>query len=156
MEDQEAARQVVGWVFILVPIIFVYKFGKWYRELSKVSLSARTQGVITSSNLSSVMTHSAANSVWSPRIKYSYSVDGREYSSSRIGLIHVYWAKFLAKLIYAKYTLGAEVTVHYDAHKPTTCALEPNSWRILVGALVLFALIFPLLGILALSGIIGQ
>jgi hypothetical protein len=156
MENQETARQVVGWAFTLVPCIFLYVLGKWYRDLSKTQLPARTQGVVTSSNVSGVAPYASVNSVWTPRIEYSYSVNGREYTSCQIGLVDVYYAKFIAKLLYSRYTEGAIVTVHYDPEKPNTCALHPNSWKFIVGSLIVFVLVFPLIGILALFGRIGQ
>ena len=156
MENQETVRQVVGWAFTIFPCIFLYVFGKWYRNLSRTQLPAQTQGVVTSSNLSGVAPHASANSVWTPRIEYSYAVDGRDYSSSQIGLVEVYYAKFIARWLYSKYTEGASVTVHYDPKRPKKCALHPHSWKFIVGALILFALVFPLIGILALSGKIGQ
>jgi hypothetical protein len=156
MESQDTARQIVGCAFILVPSIFLYIFGKWYWRLSKTRFSAQTQGFVTSSNISSVSPHASANSVWTPRIKYRYSVSGRDYTSSQIGLVDVYYAKFIARWLYSRYTEGASVTVHYDPNSPKTCALHPNSWRFIVGAMILFVLVFPLIGMLALLGKLGQ
>jgi hypothetical protein len=156
MDNQDTARQVVGWAFTLVPCIFLYVFGRWYRNLSTNHLAAQTQGVVKSSNMSGVTPHASANSVWTPRIVYSYSVNGREYYSSQIGLVDVYYARFIAKMLYSKYTEGASVTVHYDPKNPKTCALHPNSWKFIVGGMILFTLVFPLIGVLALLGKIGQ
>jgi len=156
MTDQETARQAVGWAFILGSTIFIYIFGKWYWQLSKIRLTAQTSGVVTESNMSEVTPSASANSVWTPRIKYSYSVEGREYTSSQIGLIDVYYAKFIARMLYSKYTEGARVTVYYDPKKPKTCALHPNSWKFIISTMMLFILLFPLIGILALFGKLGQ
>jgi hypothetical protein len=156
MDNQDTTRQVVGWAFTLAPFIFLYVFGRWYRNLSKNHLSAQTQGVVKSSNMSGVAPRESANSVWTPRVVYSYSVDGREYTSSQIGLVDVYYAKFIARMMYFKYTEGAIVTVHYDPKKPKTCALHPNSWKFIVGGMILLTLVFPFIGVLALLGKIGQ
>lgn len=156
MDNQETARLAVGWVFTLVPCVFLYIIGRWYRDLSKNRLSAQTQGVVKSSNMSGVTLHTSANSVWTPRIIYSYSVNGKNYVSSQIGLVEVYYAKFIARLLYSKYTEGTPVTVYYDPKMPKTCALHPHSWKYIVGGIILFILVFPLIGILALLEIIGQ
>lgn len=43
-----------------------------------------------------------------------------------------------------------------DPKKPKTCALHPNSWKFIVGGMILVAFVFPLIGVLALLGKIGH
>jgi hypothetical protein len=55
-----------------------------------------------------------------------WQIDNQD-TARQIGLVDVYHAKFIARLLYSRYTEGTPVTVHHDPKKPKGCALYPNS-----------------------------
>jgi hypothetical protein len=91
------------------------------------------------------------NTHYQPDIAYSYSVEGKKYTSSKISVGEPPLDNNVskAKKVQAKYPVGKEVTVWYDPELPESSSLEPGikSGDIMLASI---AAIFFLVGILAL------
>lgn len=89
---------------------------------------------------------------YEPDIAYSYTVDGKKYSSAKItvGDAPLDNNVSAAKRLQAEYPVGTEVPVYYDPELPGSSALEPGTKAgdyMLAG----FAAIFFLVGLFALN-----
>jgi hypothetical protein len=62
-----------------------------------------------------------------PVVKYQYSVEGMEYTGSRIAFGAMNSAPSAANAVVARYPSGASVTVRYDPEKPAEAVLETNT-----------------------------
>jgi len=106
-------------------------------------------GIITRSEID--VSRSDGNTHYQPDIAYSYIVEGKKYSSSKITVGEPPLDNNVskAKKVQVKYPTGKEVTVWYDPELPGSSVLEPGikSGDIMLASI---AAIFFLVGILAL------
>ena len=75
---------------------------------------------------------------YAPKIKYSYTVSGKAYTSDRYayGDTH-FWEERDAKKIVGKYPPGSPVTIYYSSWNPGMSVLAPGvdstAWYLLAG-----------------------
>lgn len=116
----------------------------------------KVRGTIIQSDIRRVETgHGTDKSVsYRPEVRYSYSVEGREYQGMKIHVTEgSSYSHRIAENIHSRYPVGAEVEVSYRPEEQTYALLEPGvrASEILVAA---FMLLFVLLGLLILLGMI--
>ncbi|MEE4214464.1 MAG: DUF3592 domain-containing protein, partial [Bacteroidales bacterium] len=137
----------LGIIFALVGGAIFFVFALPPLQYASSSKSWPTvQGVITRSDID-VWTRDGKTH-YQPDIAYTYSVDGKKYSSSKINAGEQAMDNNVnsAKKIQTKYPAGKEVTIWYDPGLPASSALEPG---IKTGDILLasIAAIFFLVGI---------
>jgi hypothetical protein len=137
----------LGIIFALVGGAIFFVFALPPLQYASSSKSWPTvQGVITRSDID--VWNREGKTHYQPDIAYTYSVDGKKYSSSKINAGEPPMDNNVnsAKKIQAKYPAGKEVTVWYDPGLPESSALEPG---IKTGDILLasIAAIFFLVGI---------
>jgi len=64
---------------------------------------------------------------YKPVVKYQYSVEGMEFTGSRIAFGAMNSAHSAANAVVARYPAGASVTVRYDPEKPAEAVLETKT-----------------------------
>jgi hypothetical protein len=85
---------------------------------------------------------------YEPVVKYSYSVDGKEFKDGRIGFVDVSGGKGAAEKRIAAFASRTDLVVHYNPKDPKEAVLDPKAsgslglfaigiFLIVVGALVL-------------------
>jgi uncharacterized integral membrane protein len=91
-----------------------------------------------------------ASTRYSPRIIYTYSVSGQQYTSDRVVIGARQWhtsqTRAEAKLVYRP---GQQVTVYYNPGKPSQAVLEAGATRGAWGTLAI-GIIFTILGAVVL------
>ncbi|MBN1388385.1 MAG: DUF3592 domain-containing protein [Bacteroidales bacterium] len=137
----------LGIIFALVGGAIFFVFALPPLQYASSSKSWPTvQGVITRSDID--VWNRDGKTHYQPDIAYTYSVDGKKYSSSKINAGEQAMDNNVnsAKKIQAKYPVGKEVTIWYDPGLPASSALEPG---IKTGDILLasIAAIFFLVGI---------
>jgi len=81
---------------------------------------------------------------WLPRIAYSYSVEGKPYSSERISFASAYRPKDVEAVL-NRYAVGQTVPVRYSGNNPTEAVLEPGSNRQVTAQIRMLVICFVLL-----------
>ena len=76
-----------------------------------------------------------------PKISYSYSVDGKAYSSTQVSLAKVVPAKETAPML-TKYPVSQAVSVHYQPGNPAVSVLEAGPNRYVSSHLYYFVYLF--------------
>ena len=100
-----------------------------------------TEGVITFSELNKSRS-SDGKDMYSPSIRYSYSVDGKKHNGTSISTVDGSTsAKSSVKKTLREYATGTNVTVYYDPEFPNTAVLEPGT-GFLFGLLLKLPLLF--------------
>lgn len=62
---------------------------------------------------------------YTPRVTYTYSVSGREFTSDRIGVVTTsYGSRSKADAISSRYPKGGTIQVHHDPKDPSSAYLE--------------------------------
>src|ERR1700677_1526728 len=136
------ASAVLSGIGLLV--IILIPFG--IRKAKKIQSWPSTPGRITASG---VVFSSGRIGVWEPKLSYTYTVDGREYTGKVITLVETDTGSVqLAEAKIAPYPVGREVTVFYNPRKPRDSLLQ-KQWSYgdfvvigLVGAVFLAVGIF--------------
>jgi hypothetical protein len=140
----------MGIIFALVGAAIFFFFALPPLQYAATSKSwPSVPGTITRSEVK--VWKSDGNTHYEPDIAYSYSVEGKKYSSSKItvgdGALDNNVSK--AKRLQAEYPAGKEVDVYYDPDLPESAVLQPgtkSSDLMLAGISALFFFI----GLLAL------
>ena len=83
------------------------------------------------------------HTVYAPRVRYAYEVEGRRYEGERIRFGTYRESETAARAILDRYPAGASVEVHYDPANPAAATLETKTANI---GMLLFAVI-ALLGL---------
>lgn len=89
---------------------------------------------------------------YSPRLKYTYTVQGQTYTGSQItfGFQKSYNSESSAAAVLQRYPVGGQVMVIYDPHNPAEAALERKAGG--VGAGLVIGIIFIALSVCILCG----
>jgi len=107
----------IGW--------FLNKKSKEARALQQAAKNwASTTGKVITSR---VEVSGGDHTTVSPHIVFTYSVYGKEYTSSQIKAGDIHMSSYGSRKAYDtvdKYPVGAEVTVYYDPENPEQSALE--------------------------------
>ena len=140
----------LGIIFALVGSALFFLFALPPLQYSMASSSWPTvSGTVTRSDVD--VWKSDGKTHYQPDIAYTYFVDGKKYSSSKItvGDPPLDNSVAPAKRMQAKYPVGDEVMVYYDPELPESSALEPGtkSGDYLLAAI---AAIFFFVGIIAI------
>lgn len=108
-----------------------------YMEVAKAARWPSAKGrIVTSTSMARTVRSGAGADDMQTRtfakIEYQFSVAGREYRGSRVGIGEDTGNHQVAETI-AKYPPGKEVTVYYNPRRPRECVLERNTppglWR---------------------------
>ena len=153
-----ALMSTIG-VALAVAGVAVFFFGLWrMRQAARTRRWPTVQGTILSSTTASRQgppppplasededAERPPQTLYRPLVKYSYSVDGRSYTSETLGPDDVeHSSERLAREHAARYAPGAPVTVYYDPDDPARAYLEPGihavSW-LLPGLALVFLLV---------------
>ena len=81
---------------------------------------------------------------WLPRVAYSYSVDGKPYSSERISFAAGYRPKEVDAVL-SRYSVGQTVPVSYSPTAPQEAVLEPGSGPHVTATMRILIICFVLL-----------
>jgi hypothetical protein len=125
------------------------------RQKSKVSATwPTTTGKILTTDI--VAHHSSGSSghgsgtrsSYEPVVKYSYSVDGKDFENTRIGFVESAGSKGSAEKRVESFTSKQELVVHYNPDSPNEAVLDIKA----TGSGMLFGIgiILAILGIIAL------
>ena len=120
-----------------------------YLLLAYVSNSwPHTEGVIVKSEL--ITNKVEGKYLYIPAILYSYSVNGREYMSNKIGFYAISEGKIWAKRIVDDFNVGSSVKVFFFPFYPKLSVLYPGVkqvwlWRLTVLLLIVTVLLAILL-----------
>jgi hypothetical protein len=116
----------------------------------------KTRGCIISSEVIDCYSNNHSRTIYTPRVTYTYSVNGREYRSHQVSAGDVGSSdKTQAEAVVRKYVPNMEVEVFYDPHGPDRAMLEPG-FRIASLLILVVGGTFAVASILGLLGIIGQ
>ncbi len=110
------------------------------------------EGTITVSELNKTRNNDG-NDMYSAHVHYSYSVDGKAFSSSGITAVDGSTSiKSSVKSILRKYAKGTKVSVYYDPEFPETTVLEPGTgfWMALLLRLPLLFCVASVLMVVSL------
>lgn len=144
---------IFSMLFLLVGLAFLYAFfsefigwinaNSWSlesgcineAELDCRSMSSRSRGIRGS--------RGSSNS-YSPKVSYSFEVDGKKYHGDRIIFGNYYTKKEQALERLANYPKGKLISVYYDPSNPSDCTLDRGMKGIIYVYLVggLFATTF--------------
>jgi len=80
----------------------------------------------------------------SPRVAYTYAVDGKSYGSERISFATGYRPKDVDAIL-SRYVVGQTVPVSYLPAKPTEAVLEPGSSSQVTSSIRMLLICFVLL-----------
>lgn len=82
-----------------------------------------------------------------PRVVYTYSVDGKDYTSERISFASGYRAKEVDAVL-SRYSAGQTVPVHYQPERPSEAVLEPGSGPHVTAQIRILVICFVLIVVL--------
>ena len=147
MGDQSNEWTLVVWgaIATVFGVVAVWNSISAWRLAGRARTWPTTNGVITSSEISH------EGKYWTPRVKYRYEVDGREFNGTTVspgGPTGANW-KSPAQRVIEKYPSSKRVLVYYDPRKPARACLER---KVGFGVVVffVFGIVFGLLGLGAL------
>jgi hypothetical protein len=145
---------VLGLLFILIGGIVFFLWGLPSLKYSHASkIWPAVPGEIIRSEVETYRRDGKTQ--YQPDIAYKYSVDNKDYSSSKVTVGDPPFTSNIspAKRIQADYPVGKSVDVYYDPEVPSSSALRPGIQKNDI-LLAVITGIFPLMGILIfISGI---
>ena len=108
--------------------ILIAALGAW---LVFAGVSSRSWGKIRGSITESSITGSGGSSSrtahWDPKVTYCYTVDGCEFTGSRIAFGQPSYGKWLkAYKVITRYPVGSQTDVYAYPSNPSVCVLEPG------------------------------
>ena len=134
--------------FLLWQLLKGMKAKNWPTAPGKVVDSQITRDVSRDSDGDRSVTYGAD-------IRYTYEVDGYEYSGDRRSFADYSSSnRRRAEKIVARFSPGADVAVYYSPDDPEKCVLEPGISVVSV-LFLLLPLIFVVIGVLGLLGVFG-
>jgi len=118
----------MGIIFALIGGVMFFVFALPPLQYSNSSKSWPTvQGTVTKSEVK--VWRRDSNTHYQPDIAYTYTVDGKKYTSSMITVGDPPLDNNVtkAKRLQAEYPVGKEVVVYYDPELPESAALQPGT-----------------------------
>lgn len=103
------------------------------------------QGEIVSIDMG--IKHTVRELLYVPKVRYRYTVDGKDYENSRIDVTsqRMFYSQSAASAVLMAYRVNGPVTVHYNPRRPKQSLLNPGisvaSWIVTGLVIVLLALI---------------
>lgn len=134
-------------IFLLVVIVGVVVLGYGCRDTrsAKESLNwPETPGVVTASFVHEYKEIDDSEPAYTPRVGYSYKVDGKSYSNDLISFeinsmrSRSDKTRSWAETIISDYLIGSPVTVYYNPANPQISVLQKGAatdWKIFWGSL---------------------
>lgn len=139
-------RVAVGLVFALVPLLWglrgewrVLRSHGWPAVEGRVTESSVFDDTRRTKNPAAKRTTSTETALYVPQVFYTFTVEGRSYSGSRISFTDDRTSDYTAaQTLVAHYPAQSSVTVYYDPADPELSVLErrgggPNRIAIAVG-----------------------
>lgn len=124
-------QNIFGSILIAIGIFALYIIWSMERQADEIKTWPVVSGVVVESRLESEWDNIDNESVkiFSPYVRYSYSVDGRQWVSHEVYAGGTRGSSSEAKETerLAKYSKDAAVTVHYNPQKPSEAYLETES-----------------------------
>lgn len=145
---------LLGIIFTLTGALVFYMWG-WpqFKYAYESKKWPQTSGIITQSKVNSWIKE--GDSKYEARINYNYEIDGKKYNSGKIRTSGSYSGSNItrAKELVNEFPIGKNVDVFYDPEVPDSAILKPGVSGIDI-IMVLFPLLFFIIGIAVLTGII--
>ena len=143
-----AAAEPQGAIFCgLCSLWIIFMIWDNWRQANRAKRWPAVEGVVIASKTESHKTRSGGTrgplvTMYEPMVEYSYVVEGREYSSTRVsfGAEVSTQARERAAQRAGRYPEGAKVVVHYNPKHPTVAVLETGV--AFQGATIVIAVIF--------------
>jgi hypothetical protein len=138
-------------IILVLAVLGLLLFFIYFRNLARARASEgwpAVQGTITESWVDESITTEDDGSVssrYTPRVRYRYSVMGKEFQGERIAFgPGISGNRSSAEKVLARYPKGSAVLVYYNQEKPDDAVLERSISKslLLVGALFLAIAIY--------------
>ena len=121
---------VIGFVFLVLNVIFLGIIFFMRRRMAAVSQWPSTLGAVNASYLERRSSSSDSGSTNYPVVQYSYQVGGQAYQSTKLAPGPEVGGTGAGKVV-ARYPAGAQVMVFYNPQNPSDAVLEtkaPAQW----------------------------
>lgn len=132
---------------------------RMYRARFKADQQSKTwpttTGKITSSRIDEFMGRAktatgSRRTIYTPQIKFSYTVDGKQYHGDRIGNgDYQSYTEYSPNRLIKRYPAQSEVTIYYNPADPTDALLQPTAAGNLIGLIV--GTIISLFGVICIA-----
>jgi hypothetical protein len=133
------------WVYLVVTLVAIVWLSWHYTLAVESTRWPHVQGRVLKSWAEKT---DSEYSYYSPRVEYTYSVDGVRHSSTTVRLIgDRSMRRSRAERVAASYKVGDTVEVWYDPNKPTRATLQPGGARWLLASLIVVSVVGPLLAL---------
>lgn len=121
---------VIGFVFLVLNVIFLGIIFFMRRRMAAVSQWPSTLGTVNASYLERRSSSSDSGSTNYPVVQYSYQVGGQAYQGAKLAPGPEVGGTGAGKVV-ARYPAGAQVMVFYNPQNPSDAVLEtkaPAQW----------------------------
>ena len=121
---------VIGFVFLVLNVIFLGIIFFMRRRMAAVSQWPSTLGTVNASYLERRSSSSDSGSTNYPVVQYSYQVGGQAYQGTKLAPGPEVGGTGAGKVV-ARYPAGAQVMVFYNPENPSDAVLEtkaPAQW----------------------------
>ena len=121
---------VIGFVFLVLNVIFLGIIFFMRRQMAAVSQWPSTMGTVHASYLERRSSSSDSGSTNYPVVQYSYQVSGQAYQGTKLAPGPEVGGTGAGKVV-ARYPAGAQVMVFYNPQNPSDAVLEtkaPAQW----------------------------
>lgn len=121
---------VIGFVFLVLNVIFLGIIFFMRRRMAAVSQWPSTLGTVNASYLERRSSSSDSGSTNYPVVQYSYQVGGQAYQGTKLAPGPEVGGTGAGKVV-ARYPAGAQVMVFYNPQNPSDAVLEtkaPAQW----------------------------
>ncbi len=139
---------VVGGVFVLLGLIFIFIALRTRRQAAKSALWPVVPGNIVDSHLKEHRHYNNRNHrtsyTYEPQVEYTYSVMEMTYTGNKIGYGVSSYDRGNAQNFLDRYPVGAEIQVHYNPENLREAVIETSSGG---KGLLILAAIFLVLGL---------
>jgi len=139
---------LAGLIFFVVGAIILFFGYSWYKKAKDTESWPETEGIVLYSEVNSHV--SDGSTMYKPIVKYTYSVNGKEFTSSKYsyGEYSSSDSDFAYEIV-DLYPKGKKVSVYYNPSKPYKAVLETGVGFMIYIPLVL-GVIFSAIGLLVL------
>ena len=134
-------KQYIGQgVFFLVGMGLLALAAVWSWSAVASASWPTVTGVVTKSEVRAHRSSSGSGN-YSPDIAYSYAVDGKKYSATRVCFVPIMGQKATVKRVQT-YKVGSSVDVHHHPSTPSRAVLEAGfSFHFMLGLVMFFSLV---------------
>lgn len=126
MKKTSNPRQL-AFIFTIVGALVIFTGLRGILESNASKSWPSTQGNVTSSGVHTPRS-SASKRLYTPVVRYEYTVDGHRHTSGRVSFADASTSRSSdAEKVAARYPAGSSVTVHYSRKDPASSVLEAGS-----------------------------